>query len=165
MAFLGAVIQAFVRSVLDARRNLAFGRAVGSELIGDEALRCSPLLLHQSVQQAFHGFLIAPTLENLIQNNAVRINCAPQPELPPLDLHDNVVQMPDIAGLRLPTAQTASDGWTKLHNPSSDGVVRDIDPSHQKHLFDLTKTEVETTIQPDCMSDDCWRKTVALVTD
>lgn len=74
-------IEAFVRPVFDAWSNLAFGRAVGSELVGDETLWRSPLLLHHLIQQTFCGFLIAPMLKNFIQNNAVLINRTPQAEL------------------------------------------------------------------------------------
>ena len=38
MAVFGAVVEPLVRAVFDTRRNLAFGRAVGSQLVGDEAL-------------------------------------------------------------------------------------------------------------------------------
>ena len=77
MAVLGSIVEAFVRPVFDAWSNLTFGRAVGSQLVGDEALWCSPLLLNHLIQQAFCCFLIAPTLENFIQNNAILINRAP----------------------------------------------------------------------------------------
>jgi hypothetical protein len=90
MAVLSACIQASVRAVLDVRRNLAFGRAVGSERASDEALRRSLLLPHQSEQQTFRCFLIAPTLTNFIQNSVVLINSAPQPELPAFDLYEQL---------------------------------------------------------------------------
>jgi hypothetical protein len=160
-----SIVEAFVRPVIDVRRNLAHGRAVGSEIVDDETLPRFPLLFHQPVQQAFRCFLIAPTLKKFIKYNAILITCAPQPELTPLDLQNNPVQMPDIARLRFPAEQPTWNGWIKLHNPPTDDFVRDSNPTFQKHLFNLTESEVETTIQPDCMSDDCWRKTVALATD
>ncbi len=165
MAVLGSIVETFVRSMFEARSNLALGRAVGSELVGDEAFWCSPLPLHQSVQQTSRGLLVAPTLENFIQYNAVLIDGAPEPEFPAFDIHDNLVQMPNIAGLRLSTAQSARDGWTELCNPSSDGLVGNINPEFQKHLLDLAKTEVETAIQPNSVSDDRRWKTMTLVTD
>lgn len=165
MAVLGSIVEAFVRPVFDARNNLAFGCAVGSEFVGDETLRRSPLLLHQPEQQTFRSFLIASTFKNFIQYNAILTNIAPQPELPAFDLHNNFVQMPNVARSGLSAAQSACDGGAELRNSSTDSFVRGINPTFQKHLFNLTKTEVETTIKPGCMSDDCWRKTVALVTD
>lgn len=42
MAVFGAVVQAVVRTMFDAWRNLAFGRAAGSQLVGNEAFRGLP---------------------------------------------------------------------------------------------------------------------------
>jgi len=73
--------------------------------------------------------------------------------------------MPNIAGPWLSTAHSARDGWAKLRNPSADSFARNINPSLKEHLFELAKAEVETTTQPNSVSDDrCW-KTMALVTD
>ena len=86
MTVLGSIVEAFVRSVFDAWSYLGFGRAVGSELVVDEPLRCAPLLLHQPIQQAFRCILISPRLKDFIQNNAVLIHSAPQPELPTFEV-------------------------------------------------------------------------------
>jgi hypothetical protein len=43
-------------------------------------------------------------LEDFIQNHSILVNSTPQPELAAFDRHNNLVKMPDIIGLGLPTA-------------------------------------------------------------
>jgi len=104
VAVLGAVVKPFVGPVLDTRRNLTLGRAVGSQLIGNEAFRGSSVLLHQSGKQTFGCSRIASALKDFIQNNTVLVNRTPQPELTALNRNNDFVQMPDIARLRLAAA-------------------------------------------------------------
>lgn len=46
--------------------------------------------------------LVAPGLQDLLQNNPVLIDGAPELELTPRDHHENLIEMPDIARTRLP---------------------------------------------------------------
>jgi len=45
---------------------------------------------------------VVPTLEDFIQNHPILVDSTPQPELAAVDLHNNLVEMPDVAGLGLP---------------------------------------------------------------
>jgi len=101
------------------------------------------------VQQAFRCILVTPTLKDFIQNDAVLINSSPKPEFLPLDRHDDFIQMPNIAGSRLQSAQTACNSRAKLFDPSADSFVRDINPAFQQHLFNLPEAEIEPAIEPD----------------
>ncbi|KPD10832.1 hypothetical protein AN476_19020 [Phaeobacter sp. 11ANDIMAR09] len=132
--------------MLNARRDLTFGCTIRPQLVRDDTFWRALLLFHQPVKQAFRCFLIALSLKNFIQNNAVLINGPPQPKSPAFDLHDDFVQMPNVAGHWLSLTQFARNGWAKFRNPSADGLVRNINPTFQKHLFNLAKAEVETTI-------------------
>ena len=110
MAVLRPIVEAFVRPMLNAPREFTFGCTIGPQLVGDETFWRPLLSLHQPVQQAFRCFLIALSLKNFIQNNAVLINSAPQPEFPAFDLHYDFVQMPNVAGQWLSAAHSARDG-------------------------------------------------------
>ena len=77
MAILGPVVEAFVRTMFDARSDLAFGCAIGTKLVGDKAFRHKTVSLHQSVKQSFCRLLVAPALEDFIQYNPILINCWP----------------------------------------------------------------------------------------
>lgn len=148
MAVRRPIVEAFVRPMLNARRDLTFGCTIGPQLVGNETFWRPLMSLHQPVRQAFRCFLIALSLKNFIQNNAVLINGAPQPKFPAFDLHDDFVQMSNVARQWLLTAHFARDEWAKFRSPSANSLVRNVNPSYQKHHFDLAKAEVETTIQP-----------------
>jgi len=82
-----------------------------------------------------------------------------------LDAGQCIIQMPDVAGLRLSAAQLPRNGGPELRNPSADRFVRHIDTALQKHLFHLTKAEIEPAIEPDRVGDYFRRKTMAFVAD
>ncbi len=84
MAILGSIVEPFVRTVLDARSNLALGCAIGSKLVGDKAFRHKTMSFHQSVKQSFGRRLVAATLKNFVKHDPNLINRTPQPEFLPL---------------------------------------------------------------------------------
>ncbi len=50
----------------------------------------------------FRRTLVAPLLQDFLKNRAVLIDCTPQPELLASTFHDDLIEMPHIAGTRLP---------------------------------------------------------------
>src|SRR5580704_18158347 len=83
MGVFGPVIEALVLPMLDPWHDLPLGSGVALKLVGDEHTRCSTLLLEELAEQAFGGRLVAPALDENIENEAVLVDGTPEPMLLP----------------------------------------------------------------------------------
>ena len=90
MRVFGPIIEALVLPMLDPRHGLPLGRGVALQLVGDEHTRCSTLLLEELAEQAFGGLLVAPALDENIENEAVLVDGTPEPVLRPGDADDDL---------------------------------------------------------------------------
>jgi hypothetical protein len=70
MGVFGPVIEALVLPMLDPGHDLPLGSGVASQLVGDKHTRGSTLLLEELAEQAFGGLLVAPALDENIENEA-----------------------------------------------------------------------------------------------
>ena len=68
MGILRPVIEALMLAMLDAGHDLPLGCGVALQLVGDQHTRRSPLLLQELAEQAFGGLLVAPALDQDIEN-------------------------------------------------------------------------------------------------
>jgi hypothetical protein len=80
MRILRPVVEAFVLPRLDAGHDLPL-RRVAFQLVGDQHTRRSSLLLQQLAEQSLGGLLVAPALDQDIENKALLVNRAPEPML------------------------------------------------------------------------------------
>ena len=71
---LRPVVEAFVLPMLDAGHDLTLGRSVAAELVGNQHARRSPLLFQELAEQAFGGLLLAPALDEDIENKALLVD-------------------------------------------------------------------------------------------
>ena len=69
-----------MRTVFDAGHDVAFGRAVGSEFVGDHHSRCLTLSFQKLSHQTFGGLGITAALHQHIENEAILIDGPPQPD-------------------------------------------------------------------------------------
>src|SRR3954470_12243773 len=97
MRILRPVVEALVLAVLDARHDLPLGGSIAFQLVGDQHTRRSALLLQQLAQQAFGGLLVAPALDEDIENEVFLIDRAPEPVLLTGDGNDDLIKMPLVA--------------------------------------------------------------------
>src|SRR5258705_13698155 len=72
MGVFGPVIEALVLPMLDPGHNLPLGSSVAPQLVGDEHPRGSALLLEELAEQALGGLLVAPALDENIENEGGR---------------------------------------------------------------------------------------------
>lgn len=103
MAVLGAVIEPLVGPMVKARRDLALGGPVGAQFVRNDPFGHEAPAFHQLDQKPLCRALVSPGLKDLFENDTVLIDGALQPEGPARDLHNDFVQVPDIAGTRLPS--------------------------------------------------------------
>src|SRR6266404_6196695 len=71
MGVFGPVVEALVLTMLDPGHDLPLGSGVALQLVGDEHTRGSTLLLEELAEQPFGGLLVAPALDENIENEAV----------------------------------------------------------------------------------------------
>jgi hypothetical protein len=74
MGVFGPVIEALVLPMLDLGHDLPLGSRVTLQLVSDKHTRGSILLLVELAKQAFGGLLIAPALDENIENEAVLVD-------------------------------------------------------------------------------------------
>jgi len=74
------------------RDDLTLGRSVAVELVGDQHTRRLPLLAQELAEQAFGGLLVAPALDEDIENKALPVDSAPEPVLLASDGEDDFVK-------------------------------------------------------------------------
>ena len=61
------------------------------------------------------------------------------------------------------TLQPPGIPWTKLVTPQSNRFSCHEDTSFRKHIFDIPVTQIETIVQPDSVTNDLRRKSVAFI--
>jgi hypothetical protein len=81
MGVFGPVIEALVLTMLDPGHDLPLGSGVALQLVGDEDTGGSTLVLEELAEQAFGGLLVAPALDENIENEALLVDGTPEPML------------------------------------------------------------------------------------
>ena len=160
---LRPVVEAFVLPVLDAGHDLTLGRGVAAELVGDQHARRSLLLLQELAEQAFGGLLVAPALDQDIENKAFLVNCAPEPVLLAGDAEDNLVKMPFIAAAGGWPTDAAGEFPAEFQASLADCLVGDRDAASVQHLFHHAQAQREPKIQPNRIADELGGVAIASV--
>ena|SRR5216684_873424 len=108
-----------------------------------------------TLQQCFGGMLIAPLLHQNVKDDAVFVDCSPEPVACALDLELHLIQMPFVT--RVCTAPTQSSGVARaeLRAPGSDRLVRDGDPPLGQQLLDVAQAEKTVVIPTRCRTMSC----------
>lgn len=103
--------------MLDRRHDLPPGRAIRTELVGNDALRQTALLLHKPDQQALGCLGVATGLNDLVENIPILVDGTPKPMFASTDDNDHLVQMPDIIRARrlaIPRSSSSSSTRRRL---------------------------------------------------
>ncbi len=104
VAVLGPVVRALVGTVLDQGHALAVGRTVGAELVGDDHPRHGAGLLEELAEEPPGRSGVPPVLHEDVKHVAVGVDGPPQVLPLPVDLDEDLVQVPFFAG----------PGWVRL---------------------------------------------------
>jgi hypothetical protein len=107
---------------------------------------------------------IAVALNQDIDHVSILVHSPPEIVPLSLDVHEELVQVPDVSQPSLPAPEISGVVWTELPTPLPDRLVRDDDSSLRQQLLDVPETQAESVIQPDSVPDDFGRKSVSAVT-
>lgn len=97
MRILRQIVQALVRTMLDAGHDVAFCGTIGSELVRDHHTGRTALILEKLSHQAFCSLGIAATLHQGVENKTILIDGPPQAVLLSLDGDNDLVEIPLVA--------------------------------------------------------------------
>src|SRR6201987_1217911 len=133
--------------MLDPRHGLPLGRGVALQLVGDEHTRCAALLLEELAEHAFGGLLVAPALDENIENEAVLVDGTPEPMLLPGDADDHLIEVPFVATARRSPPDAVGEFPAEFEAPLPDRLVRHRDAAGSQHLLDHAQAQREPKIQ------------------
>jgi hypothetical protein len=118
-----AIVEAFVRPVIEARYSPALRRSIEAKLVCDDPFGHKALAFEQPAQKPFCRPFVPPGLDNLFQNDTMLIDRTPEPELFTRDLQNDFVQMPNVARTGLPLPKITGNPWPKFDGPPPDALV------------------------------------------
>src|SRR4051812_43574164 len=147
--------------MLDARHDLPLGGCVATQLVGDQHTRRSPLLLQQLAQQALGRLLVAPALNQDIENEALLVDGAPEPMLRAGNGNDHLVEVPLVAALRGAPPDAVGEFLAEFQAPLPDRLVGHRDAARRQHLLDHAQAQREAEIEPHRIADEFSRIAIA----
>jgi len=104
-------------------------------------------------------------LHQNIDHVSVWVNGTPEIVVPAWNGDKNFVDVPRIPQASLSIFELAHIVWPKLLTSLTDRFIGDRDPTFGEKFFHLKKTESESMVQPDGVTDDFRGKTVTLIAE
>ena len=161
MGVFSPVIEAFVLPVRDPGHDLPLGSGIALQLVGDQHTRGSTLLLEELAQQAFGGLLVAPALDENLENKAVLVDGTPQPMPLPGDADDNLIEVPFVAPARRSLTDAIGEFSAAFESSLPDRLVRYRDAAGGQHLLHHAQAQWEPKIKPYRVADNLSGVTMA----
>src|SRR4030095_5487193 len=126
---LAAIIEVAALPMFYSGQDLALGRAVALQLIRDDDPRDIPQALEQLAKELLRRVLIAPALNQDIEDVVVLVDSAPQGMPLPIDRQEDLVEVPLVPWLGASTLQLIGVVLPKLPTPLADGLMGHHDPT------------------------------------
>ena len=131
----------------DAGHYNPFRSTIASEFIGNDHARMTTSRSPQHPAKETYGReSIPPWLHKDVEHNAVLINGSPEVMSNAVDLEENVVQMPLVAGSSTPSPEAIGIRFAELVAPAPDRFVANHHATCGHHLFYITKAHAEPEV-------------------
>jgi hypothetical protein len=150
-------------SMSNAGHHDPFPRSVAPELVRNNDARFAASGSQQLAEEAHGCEAIALGLDQNIEHDAVLINGSPQIMRYAIDLEEDFVEMPLVAGPGTPSPQAISELAAELIAPAPDRFVAHHYATGCHHLLYIAKAHTEPEVQPHAFRDDLLRKSVTTV--
>ena len=147
MRVLTAVVEIATLAVFDPGQDLALRRAVALQLIRDDDPRYIPQALEQLAQELLRRLLIAPALDQDIEDVVVLIDGAPQVMAFAINRQKHFVQVPFVAWLGASTLQPIRVVLPKFQTPLADGFMGDVDTAFAQQFLHVAVAQGEAIIE------------------
>ena len=102
MGVLGPVVEVLAAAVAHRRHQLAVGELVAGQLVGDNHPRHIPQALEQLTEKPLGRRRVTTRLHQYVEHVAVLVDRAPQVIGSAVDLHEDLVEVPFVAGAGSP---------------------------------------------------------------
>jgi hypothetical protein len=159
-----SVVLVLFGAVDNRRHDRTVGNRVAAQLVGDQTARHTPLPLQQFAEETLSGTPIAPRLDENVDDVPVLIDRPPEILLPTLDMHEEFVQVPRVAHVSSPSPQSSGILRPEGPAPLANGLVGHGDAPLGQEIFGISETHTEPVVKPNGVTDDRWRKPVAMIT-
>src|SRR3954451_18178475 len=124
---------------------------------------CRPVARSSLRKKWIAGEPLPLRLHENVEDHAVLIDSSPEIVSDAVDLEEDFVQMPFVAGLSAPSSQAVNILFAELIAPAPDRFVADQHSTCGHHLFYIAKAHAETEVVPDAFRNDFSREPVATV--
>ena len=148
------IVRVSVRTVDHRRHHGPAGRGVTSQLVGDKSSGDAALPFQQLSEEAYGRSPIAPGLHQHVDHIAVFIHGPPQVLQPPVDLHEDLVQIPRVAQATPAAPQPPRVVEPERPTPLSNRLIRHRDTPFGEEILDISEAETETMVEPDGVTDN-----------
>ena len=86
-------------------------------------------------------------------------------KLPPLDLHEQLIQMPGVALASPAVSPPPCVVEPERATPVPNRLIRHSDPPFGEEIFDIPETQAETVVEPDGVTDDFRGTSVSAIAE
>ena len=157
------IVRVLVRAVDHGWHHGAASRWVTAQLVGDQSSRDTTLPFQQLPEESDGRPPIAPRLDEDVDDVAVLVHGPPQILLPPVELGEELVQMPRVAHAAPAASQPASVVEPERPTSLPNRLIRHGDPAFGEEIFDISETQAEPVVEPDGVTDDFTGESVSTI--
>ena len=154
MGILGPIVEPFMLAMLNSWQDLTFGCSITLQFISNDHPWDILEPFEQLTEKSLGSFFVAAALHQDIQYVALLIHGSPQIVFLSLDRQNHLVEMPFITARGTTTAQFVGVGLPKFEAPLPHRFIGHDDPALGHELFDITKTQRKTEIQPHTVANN-----------
>src|SRR5512139_2372350 len=147
--------------LLDAE--VAGSGAIRPQVVGNQQVWNEAVLLQQLAHELQRGPLVAPGLDQHIEDLAFSVDGAPQIDQAAIDLQVDLIKMPGAVRPGPAFAQVRRDQRSEMVHPAPDGLIGKPNAAFRQQVFDVAQAQGEAEVEPDRLMDDLGREAVAAV--
>ena len=154
---LGRAALAEIASIVRPETILAWHRRLVAKKFDGSKKRTYPS------KEPRRGVPIPPRLNQDVEHIAVLVHSSPQVLLATVDRDEELVEVPCVAQAAAPQSKSSGVGPSERSTPVADGLIGDADAALGDEVFHISKAQAEPKVQPDGVSDDVRRESIAVV--
>ncbi len=80
-----------------------------------------------------------------------------------VDLYEDFINVESVAEASVFSLQSAGINGSEFYTPEADRFSADSDASFSQEVFNVPVAQIEAVVEPDCVADDVWWKSMAFV--
>src|SRR5216684_8319320 len=138
-------------------------RSVGAELVGSYQFRREGLFLKELAHQPECSPLVAPALNQHVENLALVIDGAPQVHPFASNPDHHLVEVPSIARAWAAPSQLSCYPGPELQNPAPHRFIGNLQAALGEEFLNVAVAQRETEIEPNRVLDDRRREAMSAV--